>query len=106
MPAGATQGPPSGNGGWASGGGTRSAGGPPDINRMLEHTPALALNELKPGDAVIVVSTEGANPSEVTAITLLAGVEPILAAQPKGSAPINLGSWGMGMGGGGDTGAP
>ncbi len=102
--------PASGGGGWPSGGHPgQEAGqgeGVRDINRMLEHTPVLTLSELKPGDAVIVVSTEGTNPSEITAITLLAGVEPILAAQPKGSSPMSLGSWSMGMGGGADTGAP
>lgn len=90
--------------GQGSGQGVGQNGAPRDFNRMLERTPALKLGELKPGDAVIVVSTQGANPSEVTAITLLAGVEPILAAQPKGSSPMNLGSWSMGMGGGGGEG--
>ncbi len=68
---------------------------------MLERTPALTLSELKPGEALIVVSTEGAKPSEVTAIVLLAGVEPILAAQPKGSKQMELGPWNMSMSGGG-----
>jgi hypothetical protein len=68
---------------------------------MIERAPALALSELKPGDALIVLSTEGVKPSEVTAITVLAGVEPILAAQPKGSEQMVLGPWNMGMGEGG-----
>ena len=46
----------------------------------------------------MVLSTEGANPSEVTAIIVLAGVEPILAAQPKGSEEMVLGQWNMGGG--------
>jgi hypothetical protein len=46
------------------------------------------------------VSTEGAKPSEVTAIDILAGVEPILAARPKGSNQAVLGSWSLGMNGG------
>jgi len=72
---------------------------------MLDRTPALSLSDLKPNDAVIVVSTEGENPSEVTAIVLLSGVEPILAARPKGSNEVNLGTWAMG-GGGGEEGGP
>ena len=57
----------------------------------------LQLTELKPNDPIIVVCTEGAKPSEVTAITILTGVEPILAARPKGG-DMNLGSWNLGMG--------
>jgi hypothetical protein len=81
------------------GGGPRN--GPPDFQQMLERAPALTLGELKPGDALIVVSTKGTNPAEVTAITVLAGVEPILAAQPRGSEQMELGPWNMSMGEGG-----
>lgn len=75
-------------------------GAPRDFNQMLDRTPLLKLDELKAGDALIVVSTEGAKSSEVTAIVLLAGVEPILSARPKGSTDVNLGQWNMSMGGG------
>jgi len=81
-----------GVGGWRN-------GGPPDFQEMLDRAPALALGDLKPGDALMVLSTEGAKPSEVTAIIVLAGVEPILAAQPKGSEQMVLGQWNMGGGG-------
>jgi len=123
MPGGTMQGRPAGGVSPAGGAGGRTAGGgagpggmggrfggggqgggfggaPRDFNQMLERTPALVLGDLKPNDAVIVVSTEGALPSEVTAIVLLAGVEPILSARPKGSNEVNLGPWTMGMGGG------
>ena len=79
-------------------------GGPRDFQQMLERAPAITLGELKPGDALIVVSTAGANPSEVMAIVLLAGVEPILAARPKGTE-VNLG-WNLGMGGWEGEGGP
>ena len=85
--------------GGGPGGGPRN--GPPDFQQMLERAPALTLDELKPGDALIVVSTKGTNPSEVTAITVLAGVEPILAAQPRGGEQMDLGPWNMSMGEGG-----
>jgi hypothetical protein len=95
-PAGAMSGqPPNGGPGGAPG------NGPSDFQQMLERTPPLALSELKPGDALIVLSTEGAKTSEITAITLLSGVEPILAARPKGSNDVVLGPWNMGMGEGG-----
>jgi hypothetical protein len=70
-----------------------------DVQQMLERAPVLDLGELKPGDPLIVVSTEGAKPSEVTAIEILADVEPILAARPKGSNQV-VGSWSLGMNGG------
>lgn len=77
-------------------------GAPHDFNQMLARTPAFSLSDLKPGEPVIVVSTEGVNPSEVTAIAVLAGVQPILQARPKGSKEVVLGPWNMSMGGGGD----
>lgn len=84
-------------------------GGPPgDFNQMLKRMPPLSLAQLKPGEPLIVVSTEGAEPSQVTAIAVLSGVEPILRARPKGSKQVALGPWNMssgGGGGGGGTGA-
>lgn len=85
-------------------GGGFDGGAPRDFNQMLDRTPVLKLDQLQPGEALIVVSTEGAKPAEVTAIVLLAGVEPILASQPKGGNQMVLGQWNMGMGGGGEGG--
>ena len=105
-----------GPGGWRGGGPPSSAGperreaggpgngpghGPPDFQQMLERTPPLVLGDLKPGEALMVLSTEGAISSEVTAIIVLAGVELILAAQPKGSDQMVLGPWTMSAGEGG-----
>ena len=81
-----------GAGGWRN-------GSPPDFQEMLDRAPLLALGDLKAGDALMVLSTEGAKSSDVTAIIVLAGVEPILAAQPKGSEQMVLGQWNMGGGG-------
>jgi hypothetical protein len=86
---------PGGNGGPGGPGGMRR-----DFQQMLDRLPAFALSELKPGQPLIVVSTEGEKPSEVTAIVILTGVEPILAARPKGTGEMNLGPWNMGGGGG------
>jgi hypothetical protein len=85
-------------------GGGFGGGAPRDFNQMLDRTPALKLDQLQPGEALIVVSTEGAKPTEVTAIVLLSGVEPILASQPKSGNQMALGQWNMGMGGGGEGG--
>ena len=71
-----------------------------DEQQMLESARVLDFAELKPGDPLIVVSTEGAKTSEVTAIEILADVEPILAARPKGSKQAVIGSWSLGMNGG------
>jgi hypothetical protein len=81
-------------------GGNEPGAEQPDVQQMLERAPALDLGELKPGDPLIVVSTEGLKPSEVTAIEVLADVEPILAARPKGSNQAVIGSWSLGMNGG------
>ena len=96
---GAWQGGQGGQGGQAGGQGGGMRGGSRDFQQILDRMPPLTLSELKPGDAIIAVSTEGANPSEATAIVLLAGVEPILAARPRGSNQVVLPPWSMGMGG-------
>ena len=79
------------------GGGGRSAGG--DLSQMLSRLPAGTLADLKVGDAVMVVASQ-AEPSSltVTAVTLLAGVEPILAATPSGSPTMTLSPWNVGGG--------
>jgi hypothetical protein len=64
--------------------------------QVLQRAPAIKLADLKKGEAVMLVSTEGAN--EVTAIKLLAGVEPLLES-PEASRNL-LANWSMGGGGG------
>ncbi len=77
-------------------------GGPPDFQQMLFRLPQLSVSDLQKGDAVMIVSTEGTSSGEVTAITLLSGVEPILAASPKGGEGMVLSPWTLGGGGGGE----
>jgi hypothetical protein len=83
--------------GWRgpNGGPAGERSGPPDLQRFLSRLPDSSLTDLHKGDAVMIVSTEGDNSEAVTAITLLAGVEPILTAAPSGStilSPWSLGS--------------
>jgi hypothetical protein len=78
----------------------RGAGGPPDIQQMLDRVPVIALADLNNGDALIVSSTVGNDPTKLTAITVMAGVEPMLAAAPERST--NFGGWNLG----GDIGLP
>ncbi|MCL5742951.1 MAG: hypothetical protein M1541_03345 [Acidobacteria bacterium] len=68
-----------------------------DFQTLLERMPALSLSELKQGDAVIISSTAGADPSRVTAITLVAGVEPLLTAAPRGSQVGGMWNFDMGL---------
>jgi hypothetical protein len=103
--AGSGQAPPSGGPvrGGGMGAGARSAGG--DLSQMLSRLPTNSLADLKVGDAVMIVASESSAESEkVTAVTMLSGVEPILAATPKGSAAMTLSPWNMGGGGGGEEG--
>lgn len=76
-------------------------GHPGNFDQMLQQMPAFSLADLKSGEPLIVVSTEGAKPDQVTAIAVLSGVEPILRARPKGSKEVVLGPWNMSVGGGG-----
>ena len=79
-----------GGGQWAGQGG----GGGGDLQQMLSRAPAIKLADLNKGDAVMLVATDGA--TDVTAITLLAGVEPLLQA-PAASQNL-LNNWSMGSG--------
>jgi hypothetical protein len=84
-----------GQGGQGSGdAGQGKRGG--DLQQMLSRAPAIHLSDLQKGDAVMLVSTEGT--SEVTAITLLSGVEPLLQA-PASTQNMLLSNWSMSSGG-------
>ena len=88
-----------GTGGQGMGGqgnGSRGAGAAGDTQQMLSRAPAIQMADLKKGDAVMLVSTEGA--ADVTAITLLAGVEPLLEAPAASQNMLN--NWSMGGGAG------
>jgi hypothetical protein len=88
--------PFAGRGQTGAGPGARPAGGP-DFQQMLNRIPSTTLADLQKEDAVMVVATQGTNGTEVTAITLLAGVEPILTASPNGSSAAALFSgWSLG----------
>jgi hypothetical protein len=76
-------------------------GGSPDFQQMLSRMPPAGLSDLQKGDAVMIVSTEGSDSGVVTAITFVAGVEPILQASPAGQM-MTLSPWSLGGGGGGD----
>jgi len=81
-------------------GARRSAGA--DLSQMISRLPTIALDDLKNGDAVMIVASEPTpGSSTVTAITLLSGVEPILTANPNGGMDLSMS---LGGGGGGEGG--
>jgi len=84
-------------------GGSQWAGqhrnGAPDIQQMLSRLPPSTLADLQKGEAVMIVATLGTDSGEVTAVTLLGGVEPILRASPSGSQDAILSPWSLGGGG-------
>ncbi len=70
-----------------------------DLSQMLSKLPTETISDLKVGDAVMIVASQQ-NPGspDVSAVTLLSGVGPILAATPKGGAAMNLSPWQVGGG--------
>ena len=97
MPAGGPSGPPPG----------MMAGRPPDMARMLEMMPAAKIEDLKPGSMIVVSSTKGSKPGEITAITLLANAGMLIrmATMPP-AAGMGRPPGGMPLGGGMNAGGP
>ena len=89
---GAVQGAPGGGAYPGGGAGTRPGG--VDLQQILLRLPAVTVADFQKGDAVILVSTQG-NDAEVTAITLVGGVEPILTAAPAGGQAMVLSPWSL-----------
>ena len=75
---------------------SQRANGPPDLQHLLSRLPSSTLADLQKGDAVMMVSTTAADSGTVTAITLLAGVEPIMTAAPSRNASLMLSPWTLG----------
>ncbi len=92
----------------ANAGGERSSASPaahrggatPDLQQVLQRLPSATLTELQKGDAVMIVATEGKEPGQVTAISLLSGVEPILASTNQSQASTLLSPWSLETNGG------
>ena len=86
-PAGSGQAGPGGRGG-----GMGARGG---IDDMLERFPNISVGDLKTGDVIAVSSTRSTSLERITAIKLLAGVEPFLRAA-QAQAAANGGQRGQG----------
>jgi co-chaperonin GroES (HSP10) len=101
-------GPGAGQGG-SAGGGRMGGGGGMNVQDMLERLPTIALADVKVGDTIIVSSTKGADPSRVTAISLISGADTLLnmlaarqqqqggPATPNPSAGLGSIPFGMGL---------
>ena len=75
-----------------------------NINDMLERLPVISVADVKVGDTIIVSSTQGVDPTRLTAISLVAGADTLLAMlaprpQPGQTAPNPA----AGLGGSGIT---
>jgi hypothetical protein len=85
------QGPgPSGGQGSGQGSGMRmGGGGGMNMQDMLERLPTISIADVKVGDTIIVSSTKGADPTRLTAISLVSGADTLLnmlaARQPQAS---------------------
>jgi co-chaperonin GroES (HSP10) len=79
------------------GGAGRSAG--MDLSQFVSRLPSKTIADLKAGDAVMIVASQADQSSTtVTAVTLLSGVEPILAATPSSGPALTLSPWSLGGG--------
>ena len=82
-----------GAGGNGAGGAAGGGGGRMDLETVLERAPAIQLASLQKGEAVMIVATQDA--SGVSAVKLLAGVEPLLEAP---QAQDLLSNWSLSSG--------
>ena len=65
-------------GGQAAGQGAGRGGGGINMQDMIERLPTIAMADVKVGDTIIVSSTKGADPSRLTAISLISGADTLL----------------------------
>jgi len=104
-PNGPPSGPPPGAPGADRPAGAPARGGSgPDLQQLLARTPSVTLKDLQKGNMVIVVATEGQTAGTATAITVVAGVEPMLQASTSASQAMLSSSWNLGGGGEGGGG--
>jgi hypothetical protein len=73
-----------------------------NINDMLERLPTISVADVKVGDTIIVSSTQGVDPTRLTAITLVTGADTLLAMlaprpQPGQTAPNPAAGLGSGI---------
>jgi hypothetical protein len=77
-------------------------GGGMNLQDMLERLPTISIADVKVGDTIIVSSTKGADPTRLTAISLISGADTLLnmmaARQQAGGQSAPNPSAGLGSG--------
>ncbi len=76
-----------------------------DAAALLSRAPSITPADLHKGDAVMIVAS-GPEAKQPVAITVIAGVEPLLQASPEASAGLFSASWNLGGGAPGEEGPP
>ena len=84
----------------AQSGATGGGQGRGDLQQLLNRLPAAPLSDFQKGDAVMIVATAAAKDVQVTAITILGGVEPLLQGATQEQASSILSPWSLSSGGG------
>ena len=92
-PAAANSSAPAPGQGGGPGGQGRNGGG--DLQQLLGRLPAAPLSEFQKGDMVMIVATGGLTDAQVTAITILGGVELLLQATTQEQASSILTPWSL-----------
>ena len=68
-----------------------------DLQEMFDQLPTFTLQDLKPGDSILISSTKGADPTRITAIAVVSGVGPLLQNKQTGRATaVSLGAMSLG----------
>lgn len=102
-PSGAAQSSGGSSGPGGPGGGMRMGGGGVNMQDMLERLPTISTVDVKVGDTIIVSSTQGADPSRLTAISLVSGADTLLnmlaARQQQQPGPRSAPNPSAGLGG-------
>jgi hypothetical protein len=73
------------------------------MSQMLERLPKTSLSDLKPGEQVVISGGVGEDKSHLTAINVIAGVEPLFAAPKEGGGKrggnnVDLSGWSLDVG--------
>jgi Cu/Ag efflux protein CusF len=87
-------------------GGRGGAGGRNvDLSKVLDQQPTITLADLKAGEPIVVAGAPTEDMSQMRALKLIAGVDPILRAAPQNGPDPLGGNWSLGGGGEGGGGA-
>lgn len=68
-----------------------------DLQEMFDQLPTFTLQDLKPGESILISSTKGTDAARVTAIAVVSGVGPLLQNNQGGRATaVSLGAMSLG----------